>query len=160
MGIFVVQAGRGAFLAKGERVTRLPEQTNFYLFANTKDEAKQLSLHYVADRIGRGSSIQHQAIFDPMSDWVDRADSSEHLNIVESTLANTARFIGTIQIESYAVISPANEDNTLIVSAVEGDKRRSLLRKIHFMENGSVEWGEEMTTFNVATLAMAIQELF
>lgn len=160
MEIFVVQADRGAFLARGEHIVRLPEQTDFYLFASSKNEAKQLSLHYIADKIGHGSSIQHHAIFDDVSDCVNRADANQYLSIVENTIADVARFIGTIQIESYAVISPEHDENTLIVSLAEGNKRRCLLRKIHFMENGSVEWGDEMIAFDVVALATAIQALF
>lgn len=160
MAIFVVQADQGCFVGRGDIVTRLAEQTDFYLFAETKDLAKQFSEKYIGDRIGQGSDIARNAFFDPVGDWVTRADANPHLQVIKETISEAAHFIGSIELESYAVKSTATSGNTLMITVAEGEKRRCLLRRVSFMEDGSVEWGEEMSAFDVTALAVAIQDLF
>lgn len=161
MAIFIFEADKDAFLAIGERIVRVPEQTSYYIFAESKDAAKQLSEEYIAHKIGHGSKIESQAIFDPVSSWLRQADANKHLRIIEDTVADASRFIGTIEIESFAVTSPATDKSTLIIKLAEGHhKRRCLLKNVHFMEDGSVEWGDDMGVFDVAALAVAIQDLF
>lgn len=123
MGIFVVSADKGAFLTRGESVRRLPEQTDFYLFAETKDDAKKLAAQYIGERIGHSSNIQSQAIFDTIEGWVQRASGSDFLSAIEGVVAETSAFIGSINIEGFAVISPEQSDDTLIVSLSEDNRK-------------------------------------
>ncbi|ASY68416.1 hypothetical protein [Sinorhizobium fredii] len=160
MGIFVVSADKGAFLTRGESVRRLPEQTDFYLFAETKDDAKKLAAQYIGERIGHSSNIQSQAIFDTIEGWVQRASGSDFLSAIEGVVAETSAFIGSINIEGFAVISPEQSDDTLIVSLSEDNRKRTLIETLYNREKGAVEWGDDMRAFNVTGLSKAIQSLF
>ncbi|MDX0538469.1 hypothetical protein GOC59_02450 [Sinorhizobium medicae] len=160
MGIFVVNADKGAFLTRGESVRRLSEQTDFYLFAKTRNDANKLALQYIGDRIGHSSNLQSHAIFDTIDGWVQRASENEFLSAMEEVVTEASFFIGSINIESFAVISPEQSDDTLIVSLFEGDRKRVLVETVYNKEKGAVEWGDDMTTFSVAGLAKAIQKLF
>ena len=161
MGIFEIKADKGAFIGRGEKVWRLTEQTDFYLFAKTKDDAKKLAIQYIGDRIGHSSNIQNHAIFDTIDGWVQRAGESEYLSAIEEIVIEAAPFIGTINVEGFAVISPEHEgDDALIVSLSEDNRKRTLVETIYNREKGAVEWRDDMTAFNVAGLARAIQNLF
>lgn len=160
MKIFVVNAEQGAFLTRGESVRSLPEQTDFYLFAKSKDDAKNLALQYIGDRIGHSSPIKSQAIYDTTDLWVKSANVSKFLSTIEDVVTETSFFIGSITIEGFALISPEQSDDTLIVSLAEGGRKRTLMEIIYNKEEGPVEWGDGMTPFNVAGLVKAIQNFY
>lgn len=160
MGIFVVSGEQGNFLARGQRVKVLPEQTDFYLFASSKEDASKFAVQYVGDRIGHSSKVQSQAIFDPTHEWMKRANESKFLSAIEEVVTETSHLIGSISIEGYVIISPEHSEDTLIISLAEGDRKRTLIEKIYNKEDGLIEWGEDMHPFNVLGLAKAIQKFY
>jgi hypothetical protein len=160
MGIFVIRADRGVFIGRGDSSKQLSEQTDYYIFASDKDAAKAVALLYVGDRIGHGSNIERNAIFDDVGGWIERAENNGHIKAIEFALEEAARLIGSIVIENSTVVRPEHTDDLLIVSLSEGGKRRTLLSKVSFSESGEVEWGEDLSSFDFVALAQAIQRLF
>lgn len=71
MAIFRIEASKGSFLVKGQEHTRLSDETIYYIYASTRDDAISLAKRFVGDKIGHSADRLEYAIVDGIEGWFE-----------------------------------------------------------------------------------------
>lgn len=150
---------KGTYILKGAIEKRLEEATDYVIVAENKEAAAALARKFIGEKAGQTSPRITHAIFDDLSDWLERWQPLPHYKLVTDVIEEAASFIGSISLDGVVIVSPEHQLDTLIVSLSEEKKTRVILETLAAKEEGP-EWRQNLDPFNLAAFANAAQEMF
>lgn len=159
MATFRIRLDKGTYVIKGAIEKRHDEATDYIIVAENKEAAKSLAAKFIGEKVSQTSPRITHAIFDDLSDWIDRWQPLPHYKLVTDIIEEAGNFIGSISIDGVVIVCPEYADDTFIVSLVEDSKTRVLIEPLAAKEEGP-EWGSQYEKLDLAAFAKSIQSMF
>lgn len=150
---------KGTYVLKGAIEKRLEEATDYVIVAENKEAAAALARKFIGEKAGQTSPRITHAIFDDLSDWLERWQPLPHYKLVTDIVEEARSFIGSIAIDGVVIASPEHELDTLIISLSEENKSRVMVETLAAKEEGP-EWGPNLDPLNLSVFAKAVQAVF